>query len=288
MAHPQAIVHVSKLVANHKPDLQITMLEVGARPLSSDREPYWVLLDVFPNAHIHAFEVDEALCIELNQTAPKKVTYHPLALGRPERNRIFYETVRPMCSSFYKPNEELLKKYSKLDASLIKAEHRLDSHALDEFVMLKSIPNVDLIKADIQGAELELFEYGTKAIHSASMVITEAEFIELYEDQPLFRDVDKFLSSQGLMLQKILYTQGSSLKPIQLSEQLPASQTMWCDAIYTKHIINMADQTEDTLLKIAIFAFIYDSPDLSYHCLTLVDQKVGSGLANQFASLGNK
>ena len=289
MASQQKIQQFLSIIKNFTPDISITILEIGARPFQDkSREPYWALLEMLPSAEIHAFEVDESLCKQLNAETPKQVTYHPLALGRPEKDRTFYETVNPMCSSLYKPNEALLNKYSQLEPAFLKAEHKLDTHALDAFLEEQSIPSIDMIKIDIQGAELECFEHGLQALRTACYIHTEVEFVEVYEGQPLFRDIDAFLSSRDFMLQKFPYLDGRSLKPVQLPKEAPISQLMWCDAIYIPNILTLAEKNDATLLKLALFAQMYHSPDLSFHCLSIVDERNNSDLTKQFAMLYNK
>ncbi len=286
MATLQKIQQFSNIIKNSCPDISITILEIGARPFQDNsREPYWSLLDTLPNVEIHAFEVDEALCAKLNGETPKQVIYHPFALGRPEKNRTFYETANPMCSSLYKPNEALLNKYSQLEPAFLKAEHKIDTHALDLFLEEQSVPPIDMIKIDIQGAELECFEHGLQALSTACYIHTEVEFVEVYEGQPLFRDVDTFLSSKGFMLQKFPYLDGRSLKPVQLPKDAPISQLMWCDAVYIPSVLTLEAKNDATLLKLALFAQMYHSPDLSFHCLSIFDGRNNSDLTKQFAML---
>ncbi len=54
-------------------------------------------------------------------------------------------------------------------------------------VDLDGLSDIDLIKIDVQGAELDVFRGGGKALANALMVITEVEFVELYTGQPLLR-----------------------------------------------------------------------------------------------------
>ena len=68
--------------------------------------------------------------------------------------------------------------------------HRLDDLDIDEF---------DLLKIDIQGAELMVFQHGRERLRNAVAVQTEVSFVPLYRDQPTFGDVDRELRSQGFV-----------------------------------------------------------------------------------------
>ncbi|MBV5350508.1 hypothetical protein JZU71_05165, partial [bacterium] len=74
-------------------------------------------LQLFPGSRIIAFEVDAALCRELNETCPDGVHYFPVALGSANEMRQLYETMHPMCSSLYQPDELIIRSYNNLDVS---------------------------------------------------------------------------------------------------------------------------------------------------------------------------
>ena len=69
----------------------------------------------------------------------------------------------------------------------------------------------------------------------------------IYNKQPLFGDVCSFLNSKDIMFHKFLGLAGRSLIPV---------------------ILNNSQ-----LLKLAIFSYLYGSPDLSYFCLFNYDKR---------------
>jgi hypothetical protein len=58
------------VLRDHGIDLDFTVLEVGARPIGSEREPFYILPDIFPASRILGFEPDLAHCEKLNGSAP--------------------------------------------------------------------------------------------------------------------------------------------------------------------------------------------------------------------------
>ena len=62
--------------------------------------------------------------------------------------------------------------------------------------------------------------------------MSEVEFFEHYENQPMFADVDRELRGQGFMFHKFLTLEGSSLKPVIINNN-PNTATwhLWARAI---------------------------------------------------------
>jgi len=87
-----------------------------------------------------------------------------------------------------------------LDVPLMTFSDFLDRHQ-------RPLPN--LIKLDVQGAELDIFK-GTRDAHFADLLAiqTEVEFAELYAGKPLFCDVNARLTGRGFVLFDILPARG--------------------------------------------------------------------------------
>ena len=278
---------VGKMVRGAAPDLSFTILEVGALPVDGQKEPFHLLLDVFPESQIIAFEVDKGLCDQLNQKAKQGIRYFPIALGRKEERRPFYVTNHPMCCSLYKPNEKLINLYNNMDVAMLKSVEEIETVSLDYFTQKNNIDSVDFIKIDIQGAELDVFRGGAKTLNNIVAIVSEVEFIHHYLDQPLFGDVCAFLAEKELMFHKFLRTGGRALKPIVLGNDpnLPV-QYIWSDAIFIKDVFKIPDLPFDKLLKLGLLAFLYGSPDVTYFCFKTYDGKKGTSLRRSFLEVG--
>ncbi len=74
------------------------------------------------------------------------------------------------------------------------------SITLDEFIAERGIERVHAIKLDTQGSELQVLKGAEKALKGCIFLIVEVEFNALYECQPLFCDVDRFLRDRGFVL----------------------------------------------------------------------------------------
>lgn len=265
-------------------ELQFTILDVGAREIHGNQEPFYRLLSLFPGSRVIAVEPDEALCRTQNASARAGVTYYPEALGRTEESRKFYETEDPMCSSLYRPNSALLDRYNNMEVARLRKVTDVQTTSLDTFSSSHGIEQVDFIKIDIQGAELEVFQGGVATLQNVLGIVSEAEFIRHYVDQPLFGDVCHFLDGQGLQFQKILGVGGRTLKPTIINNDPNAcSQMMWADVLFFRNLFGDRTIWNEQRLKLAVLAALYDCLDVTYFCCREVDRREGESIAPELS-----
>ena len=264
-------------------DICFTLLEVGAVKISEEEEPFYELLDYFPSSKIVGFEIDKEVCDKMNLSARDGVKYYPHALGEFNESKKLYITNHPMCSSLYKPNEDLISLYHNFEAAYLKSKTTIKTITLDNFLEANNIGSLDFIKIDVQGAELDIFRGGKKALKDVLKIVCEVEFIHHYENQPLFGDVCKFLNGYDLMFNKFLGMAGRSLRPIVFnSDKNFASQHIWSDAIFIKHIQKISQLSDKKLLKLSLLAAVYESLDLTHYCLSRFDERNSSSLATKW------
>ncbi len=252
--------------------LTFRIIEIGALNLGK-KEKFYDLLDYFPNSEILGFEVDKNICKRMNTLSKVGVKYFPFAIGKKKEIRKFYETHHPMCSSLYKPNHNLLSLYNNMEISFLKGESEIETIDLDTFISENKIGNVDFLKIDVQGAELDIFKGATKTIKNLLFIISEVEFIKIYENQPLFGDVSNFLSDNDFMFHKFLGMGGRSLKPLILNnnKNFP-SQHLWSDAIFIKNVLIIKKLTSREILKLSVISILYECFDLGFFCLNIHDE----------------
>ncbi|NBS18137.1 MAG: FkbM family methyltransferase [Gammaproteobacteria bacterium] len=132
----------------------------------------------------------------------------------------------------------------------------------------------DYIKIDVQGGELEIFKNGTKTLQTVSFIHTEVSFIELYEGQPLFADVDQFLRSLGFRFIKMLGIGTRNLKPLSWGDNSGGHHWLWTDALYARDVSCVATMTSEAIEKMAIVAHdLYELHDLATLLLQHLDQR---------------
>jgi len=278
----EKLIHIVRQTAG---SLTFNILEIGALPVSERPEKFHGLIQSFPGSCIHAFEVDPVLCNKLNAKAVKGMVFHPVALGRREEERPFYMTRHPMCASLYRPNEKLIGRYNNLEFSILKSVSKIRTVSLDHFVSENKIGPVDFIKIDVQGAELDIFQGGLSTLEDVIAIVTEVEFVPLYENQPLFGDVRDFLAENSLSFHKFFGMAGRALKPVHFNSNpnFP-TQHMWADAMFVRDLMNLEWLSPEQILKLAVLGSIYGSTDVSLYCIKEYDNRVGTEIGRELAN----
>lgn len=173
-----------------------TILDVGSRDLEQSLE----FRSIFPNAKIYAFEANP----ESYQAFQPKLTDNIQAFQFAAMNydgEIRFTKVsqdeNTGASSIFEPTENMVgtPAYS-LDYINVPCR-RLDTWAKEN-----GITSVDLIWADVQGAELPMFEGMGDLLNTVQAIATEAETGKLYfpsrKYQPTqYQELKTFLESKG-------------------------------------------------------------------------------------------
>ena len=274
-----------EIIRETKVNCIFNLLEIGAAKTGKTKEPFYKILDYFPHSKIIGFEIDKRVCDKMNSEASEGIKYYPYALGKANEKKKLYNTQAPMCTSLYKPNEKLISLYNNLDFAYLKNETEIETITLDNFISKNTIDNLDFIKIDTQGSELDIFNGGKNSLKNVVKIICEVEFVPIYEDQPLFGDVNKFLNDNGFMFNKFLGLSGRALKPLILNKDPnKASQHMWSDAVFIKNIEVIQNLSDEKLLKLSILSAAYFSMDLTFFCLSIYDRRYSSNLAKNWMS----
>ena len=194
-----------------------------------------------------------------------------------------------MCTSLYEPNIELLKLYHNLEVAYLKNISEIKTISIDKFMETEKIKTIDFIKIDIQGAELDVFKGANKCLENILSIVSEVEFIQIYKNQPLFGDVCSFLNRKDIMFHKFLGLAGRSLKPIIINkEKNYPIQHIWSDAVFIKNIFKIPELDNSQLLKLAVFSYLYGSPDLTVFCLQNYDKKNKTNMVEQLNIIQKK
>ncbi len=261
----------------------VSIVDIGAMALGSETEPYRPLIRA-GKARVVGFEPNEAECAKLNQGTGGK--YYPYFIGDGS-TRTFHETNMAMTGSLYAPNTPLLAKFTNL-AELVtpKMQHPgIVTRRLDDLGDLDGLSDIDLIKIDVQGAELDVFQGAARALSTALMIITEVEFVELYVGQPLFGDVDGFLRKNGYQFHTFMGFGQRFFKPLSARGNPSAGlrQILWSDAVFVRDFMQFEKLADEKLLKLAILLdTVLQSVDLAALALREYDRRNGSSYADSY------
>jgi FkbM family methyltransferase len=177
-----------------------TVLDVGARWAVDDWTANWYRIP--PLGRLVGFEPDAVECARLNAGAGPGQRFVPLALGGTTGRRTLHLTHDPACASLYPPARiiDRLVWHSLMQKT---GETEIPTIRLDEWARTANEPPIIFMKLDAQGAELEILQGAGEVLDGCLGLQVEVEFSALYEDQPLFADVDQFLRARGFSLWRL-------------------------------------------------------------------------------------
>ena len=262
----------------------IVIAEIGARILDPNKNAgEEEIFHSLPTARVLAFEADAEACEQINALKHcfvADIKAYPYALSDKPGKQTLYITKHKMCSSLYRPNEAMLARYANLEVASLSETCSLEVTSLDWFMEQEGIEHIDFIKIDVQGAELDIFNGATKAMPQLLGVCTEVEFVELYQGQPLFADVDKALRRHGLQLHH--FTDAGRV-PIRGTSFQGKAQQLWADAVYFPSFESIDRLPARQLLKLSVLASLYEAFDLSEYALRRFDEMSKTHYADEFA-----
>lgn len=150
----------------------------------------------FISANIYCFEPNPTVFSKLSHSFLKDKKVHPFNKGVGATNGIlnFYKNNNSGTSSFLKPNafhlKNMARSYHEINIEII---------TLTEFCKQQSIEDIDVLKLDIEGFELEAlkgFEQYLKD-QKVQIVYLEVNLSRTYEDQPLIEDIILYLKNMN-------------------------------------------------------------------------------------------
>ena len=186
-----------------------------------------------------------------------------------------------MTSSLYEPDSALLSRFNNLEelTRVVRTE-RVQTRRLDD---LPEITNIDLLKIDVQGAELDVFRGAERLLKGAVVVYTEVEFLPMYKGQPLFADVDAHLRGLGFRLHGFADgLLGRAFKPVVPTKDginARFNQVIWSDAVYVRDFMRLNTLSAEKLLKLAVILHdLVCSFDLANLVMRAHDEVAGTSL----------
>ncbi|MDH3972686.1 MAG: FkbM family methyltransferase [Deltaproteobacteria bacterium] len=287
---------ISKLILDTLLESEkISVIDCGAR---GGGERQWSSLT--NNMILYGFDPDKDECDHLNEQAKNKGLdhfYYPLCLAENnDKNRDFYIAKCCDSSSLYPPNEELLKRFKQsvwgktvytFDSLKTDKIEKVSTTSLDIWAEENNIKEVDFIKLDVQGAELEVLKGGKKLLKSTLGLNIEVWFLPLYRGIPLFSDIDSFVRSEDFDFYSMhTYTSGQFVgrksSPVMFDrvntfwEQQLAGQLVTTDAFFLKDPIQRAIPSMDNnkILKLSCIAEISEQIEYAFELLSYLKKKL--------------
>ncbi len=262
--HLYSLIDGSKLV---------TIADIGANPINP--APYQALLDA-GLCRVVGFEPNKDAYDALMKTATKHETYFNLAAGQ-AGTRTLHLYPASGFSSLFPLDADALDHFGKFQNQLGKATAiDVDLAPLDS---IDDLPPIDLLKMDVQGAELEIIKTGPKKLRHACAMILETRMYRIYDGEPTWRALDGHMARKGFQLHKFMsLSQFAFGNPFQDLVRMPnmRNQLLDGDAVYILGAKKFAKMTDAQLLKSAVLAdAVFQSFDFALKCLgALMDRGV--------------
>ena len=113
-----------------------------------------------------------------------------------EKTNLYITNVEE-ASSLYKPNDQTNKFWRKDNAIKLKERIPINAITLKKFIIDNHIKHIDLLNISAQASELKILKGLQDKIKNISIIICQTEFIEIYENQPLFNDLMDFFNKNN-------------------------------------------------------------------------------------------
>jgi FkbM family methyltransferase len=251
----------------------ITLVDIGARGGIHQR---WNL--VSRDIRVLGFEPDMEECKKLNEKSGKNHIYFPIALYNRSGTIKMNVVQSAASSSIYLPNFSLWNRFPNSHELKVIKSIQVNCDTLDNVLKSNGIQDVDFLKVDTQGSELQVLQGAKNALQNFIFGIdVEVEFSELYKEQPLFSDVDEYLRKSGFVFFDFVGKLGR-VKRNKFSENVSKGQVLWAHALYfkdfllDKNIHSNYLNFEKTIKTIAI-AEIYGFSDFALELLDFYNSK---------------
>ncbi|WKD27737.1 FkbM family methyltransferase [Halomonas sp. KG2] len=246
-------------------DEPISVVDVGANPIDGT-PPYAEMLKQ-GLVTLVGFEPQKEALQKLQTMKGANETYLPHAVGTGEHAKLYICQASGMTSTL-KPNTLVLNHFQGYPIwGKVKSIEEIETVRLDD---IDQIEKIDWLKIDIQGGELNVFRNGEKKLKDTLVIQTEVNFIQLYENQPLFAEIDQWMRAHGFMLHTLLEQRKRIYAPMKINGGIHQgiNQLTTADAVYVRDINALQETSVEQRKKLAIIlSKAYGSFDLAYRLL---------------------
>jgi hypothetical protein len=180
----------------------------------------------------------------------------------------------PGMNSLLAPNPQVLDclgNYSGFAA--IVAERAVETRRIDD---LAEIAALDFLKIDMQGSERAAFRGGRSRLAQAVAVQTKVCFMPLYNDQPLFADIDEDLRAFGFIPHIFDEVKQVLIQPLSFRDDpyRTINHGVFCDIVYVRDFSRTDDMNADQLRHLALVAhYCFRSFDLTVKCMVVLEER---------------
>lgn len=237
---------------------------------------------------LHAFEPDIEECEHQRKVAENSegvINYYTDCLGKSMSNRPLYFSREPGNASFLELDMDwYARKAVYRDGHKIRQSELfevietryVDSISLDDWAKQRQIDDLDYLKVDIEGVELELLTESPRILGKLVGVSVDVIFHRDWKGAAVFAEVDEFMRAHGFGLME-LRSLGRNYQfetPVRMMTMQgePVGQVACADALYLRDPLQF-DQPQlsrDKLVKLAIAAEVNWHADYAFEMLSFL------------------
>lgn len=267
------------------PARQMALCDVGANPANT---PDYLKFQELGGCHVYGFEPGEKAFARLQKLNPPNATYFNRAIGRPGKASFNAYPIGTLSSTygFHEPSVRFPGK----DGVWLRGEAQVHEMELVGLDQVEGLPDIDVLKMDLQGGELSVLQTGRERLARAVAVIPEVRFYRMYDGEPLWGELDRELHEQGFVLHRLLFAK-SLMLPSSVSGRMGKvmrSQLLDGDAVYIRNLEEPGKVSSEELKQLALAAdAIFQSFDLAAMCLDLLTERgdIPQGTTQAYADL---
>jgi len=240
------------------------VVDIGANPIDGD-PPYKSMLQNRA-CRVTGFDPQPQTLDRLNAARSEFETYLPHAVGDGGRHPLRVCRASGL-TSLLEPDPLVMSHFPRFaEYSEVLQEIPLLTRRLDDIAEIKAM---DLLKIDVQGSELRVFQNGRKRLKQAVAVQTEVSFVALYKRQPVFAEVDRELRGLGFVPHMFAAMNRKMIAPMAPPDPNAAlNQIIEADLVYVRDFMRPDDMSVEQLKHLALIADgCYGSYDLATNCL---------------------
>lgn len=255
----------------------LNLLDIGS---SGSLDVKWDKLTHIIN--LTGFDPNAEECHRQNNLATKhrSKVFLPYAIYSETGRRVLYKTESIFCSSLLKPNKEWLARFSFSSLFNVKEEALIEVKAFKDIQELENY-EPDVMKIDVQGAELPILAASGQLLSSAFYVETESGFTENYIGETTFSQIDQFMRDNDFLMFDINPNHRISRSNILQDRKTGREQILWAEAVWLKDYIaiNNRGNFDDLKLselkarKVLLLCALQKCYDFGFELAVLFNQK---------------
>jgi FkbM family methyltransferase len=192
-------------------------------------ETIQMLRGAFPQCTVLAVEANPSLARDLQVAHHAGVHVLNCAVAAIDGEADFYVNEQTQTSSLYPINlasrdSIAMSKGTPHRLGSINTPVRVQTRTLDSIVSNHGIETIDLLKIDVQGAEVEVLLGGKEALQMTRVISLEVALFDFYGKSTTFFDVEALLHPAGFHLFSVPF----------VSQNPMNGRTDWLEAIYVR------------------------------------------------------